>query len=161
MDLKYYKVCRVKCRSCGDVLEYENRSRTDRGPGAPMMCSCKKVGLDPSATMFRILGNGEHFEDLSEEWPAEEPSGHKSLEDRLTSFYDKPIDEIGRIEGDQEYDWGKPGRWMYEAARNISPGIAMRFATEAESEEERFFWAYICNMNLQRAQKKAIENNLF
>lgn len=159
MDLKYYKVCRVKCLLCGDVLERVNQTKQDNGH--LMMCRCKKVGLDPSASMFRILGSPEHYEDLSEEWPAEEPPGHKSLEDRLTSFYDKPIDEIGRIDGDQEYDWSKPGRWMYEAARNISPGTAMRFATEAESEEERFFWAYICNMNLQRAQKKAIENNLF
>lgn len=32
---------------------------------------------------------------------------NSSLEERLTSFYGRPIEEISRIEGDQEYDWGK------------------------------------------------------
>ena len=32
---------------------------------------------------------------------------HRSLEDRLTAFYAKPINEIGRID-DTEVDWGKP-----------------------------------------------------
>lgn len=32
---------------------------------------------------------------------------HRSLEDRLTAFYGRPIEEIGPIEG-QETDWGKP-----------------------------------------------------
>lgn len=30
-----------------------------------------------------------------------------SLEERLTAFYGKPVEEIGRIEGDHEYDWGE------------------------------------------------------
>ena len=33
-----------------------------------MLCSCRKVGLDPSAVMYRTLGNPEDYEDLSEEW---------------------------------------------------------------------------------------------
>ena len=32
---------------------------------------------------------------------------HKTLEERLTAFYQKPIDQIGRIQGDGELDWGK------------------------------------------------------
>jgi len=98
METKYYKVCRVKCLRCGDVLETVNQ--TKQSSGRLMLCSCKKVGLDPSAFMFRILGNEEDYEDLSEEWPAE-PAPHQPLEDRLTAFYDKPIEEIGRIEGDR------------------------------------------------------------
>lgn len=31
---------------------------------------------------------------------------HRNLEDRLTAFYGKPIEEIGPIR-DQEIDWGK------------------------------------------------------
>lgn len=32
---------------------------------------------------------------------------HKTLEDRLVSFYGKPINEITRIENNSEVDWGK------------------------------------------------------
>ena len=31
---------------------------------------------------------------------------HKTLEERLTAFYGKPVEEIGRI-GSEEVDWGK------------------------------------------------------
>ena len=31
---------------------------------------------------------------------------HRTLEERLTAFYGKPIDQIDRIEG-EELDWGK------------------------------------------------------
>lgn len=65
-EMKYYRVCRIRCKSCGTVLEYYNRSKSDRGPGYPTMCRCGKVGLDPSACAYRILG--EPFEDLSEPW---------------------------------------------------------------------------------------------
>ena len=36
-----------------------------------------------------------------------EPEKHSSLEQRLTAFYGVPVEEIGRIEGDQEFDWGR------------------------------------------------------
>lgn len=65
--VKYYKVCRVRCRLCGDVLEHVNQSKTERS--RLMLCSCRKVGLDPAAILYRILGNPEDMEDLSEEWP--------------------------------------------------------------------------------------------
>ena len=32
---------------------------------------------------------------------------HRTLEERLTAFYGKPVDQIGRIEG-TEIDWGAP-----------------------------------------------------
>lgn len=34
-------------------------------------------------------------------------STHKTLEDRLVSFYGKPINEITQIENSPEVDWGK------------------------------------------------------
>lgn len=33
---------------------------------------------------------------------------HQTLEDRLCAFYGKPIEKIGRIDGDTELDWGAP-----------------------------------------------------
>lgn len=32
---------------------------------------------------------------------------HKTLEERLTAFYGKPLDEIERIDN-EEVDWGEP-----------------------------------------------------
>ncbi len=34
---------------------------------------------------------------------------HRTLEERLTAFYNKPIEKIDRIET-KEFDWGKPER---------------------------------------------------
>ena len=68
MKMKYFKVCRVRCKRCGDVLEYENQSKQDIGTRAPMYCHCQEVALDASATMYRILGAPEDYEDLSEPW---------------------------------------------------------------------------------------------
>ena len=50
---------------------------------------------------------------------------------------------------------------LYQAACSIPPGEALEMARRAESNEERNFFAFIADMNLQRAQKKAIEMNLF
>lgn len=33
---------------------------------------------------------------------------HRSLEERLTAFYGKSVNELGRIESEPEVDWGKP-----------------------------------------------------
>lgn len=33
---------------------------------------------------------------------------HRSLEERLTAFYGKSVDELGRIANEPEVDWGKP-----------------------------------------------------
>jgi len=53
-------------------LEYENSSRADLGPGRLMVCRCGKVALDPSAALYRILGDPADWEDQSVEWEAEE-----------------------------------------------------------------------------------------
>ena len=67
--IKYYKVCRIRCRKCGDVLEYVNKVKLSRG--MLRYCSCGAVGLDPAAIMYRTLGNPEDYEDMSEEWDDE------------------------------------------------------------------------------------------
>lgn len=50
---------------------------------------------------------------------------------------------------------------LYELAREILPSAAMRAVQAAETDEERRFYGFIAEMNLQRAQKIAIEKNLF
>jgi len=37
-----------------------------------MVCRCGKVALDPSAALYRILGDPADWEDQSVEWEAEE-----------------------------------------------------------------------------------------
>ncbi len=66
-NLTYYRICRVKCKCCGDVLEYVNLTKNDTG-SALLRCSCGKVALDPSPIMYRIIGASVDYEDLSEEW---------------------------------------------------------------------------------------------
>lgn len=50
---------------------------------------------------------------------------------------------------------------LYEIAVQVKPSMAMRMLQEAQTEEERKFYAFVANMNLQRAQKEAIERNAF
>ena len=50
---------------------------------------------------------------------------------------------------------------LYEIAKEINHGEALKMARQAKTAEERKFYAFISDMNLQRAQKKAIENKLF
>ena len=45
---------------------------------------------------------------------------------------------------------------LYEQAREISHSDALNLIRQAQSEEERNFWAYIADMNLQRAQQQLI-----
>ena len=33
---------------------------------------------------------------------------HRSLEERLTAFYGRSVDELGRIDSEPEVNWGKP-----------------------------------------------------
>lgn len=65
--VKYYRVCRVRCKRCGNVLEHVNSTK-DENASRVMYCTCGAVGLDPSATLYRILGNSDDYTDLSEEW---------------------------------------------------------------------------------------------
>lgn len=67
MVLTYYRVCRVRCNCCGDVLEHVNHSKEIISH--PMMtCSCGKVQLDPAVLMYRVVGEPADYEDLSEPW---------------------------------------------------------------------------------------------
>lgn len=66
--MKYYKICRIRCLRCGSLLEHTNRAKTDNFCHT-MWCRCGRVGLDPAATGYRILGEPEDYTDLSEEWP--------------------------------------------------------------------------------------------
>lgn len=50
---------------------------------------------------------------------------------------------------------------LYQKAREVPFGLALKLATETENEEERKFYGYIMKMNLQRKQKEVIEKNLF
>ena len=68
LELQYYRICRVRCLCCNSVLEYENQSQNDNGPGRLLTCKCGKVGLDPSATLYRIIGDEKNWVDLSETW---------------------------------------------------------------------------------------------
>lgn len=69
--MRLYKTCRVKCLQCEDVLEYVNRTETDSHFHI-LWCRCGKVGLDPAAVGYRILGAPADYEDLSEEWRLED-----------------------------------------------------------------------------------------
>lgn len=50
---------------------------------------------------------------------------------------------------------------LYEIAREVSAADSLHMMRNAKTDEEMRFWAYVHNMNLQRAQKIAIENNVF
>ena len=50
---------------------------------------------------------------------------------------------------------------LYIMARGIKPARALKRAMSAATKEEKAFWVYVSNMNLQCAQKNAIEKNLF
>lgn len=50
---------------------------------------------------------------------------------------------------------------IYEAASGMDAAFSLRMAREAETAEERCFFARIHDMNLQRVQRKVIERNLF
>lgn len=50
---------------------------------------------------------------------------------------------------------------LYHDAKNLGHASALGLARQAESDEERNFFAFIADMNLQREQKKAIERNMF
>lgn len=66
--MKYCKICRVRCLRCGSLLEHINRTKTENSIST-MWCCCGRVGLDPAAVGYRILGKPEDYVDLSEEWP--------------------------------------------------------------------------------------------
>lgn len=50
---------------------------------------------------------------------------------------------------------------LYEMAAKLEAQEAIRLIRNAADEEERRFYTYIVNMNLQRRQKETLERNLF
>ena len=50
---------------------------------------------------------------------------------------------------------------LYEMARAVLPGEALQMARNANTDEERNFFAYIADMNLQRAQWKYIDDESY
>ncbi|MBE7003720.1 MAG: AbrB/MazE/SpoVT family DNA-binding domain-containing protein [Ruminococcaceae bacterium] len=71
-------------------------------------------GLRIPKTLLDAVGLREN--DRVELIPSEEgiqikkpaASRHRTLEERLTAFYGRSADELGRIAGEPEVDWGKP-----------------------------------------------------
>jgi len=47
---------------------------------------------------------------------------------------------------------------LYETVKTVLPGEALEMVRHAESNEERNFFAYIADMNLQRAQWEHIKS---
>lgn len=52
-------------------------------------------------------------------------------------------------------------RQLYEVARDLDADTLLRLILQAESQEERSFWTFLLNTNLQRGQKAAIEQHRF
>ena len=48
---------------------------------------------------------------------------------------------------------------LYETARKVKTNVALEMVMEAQTDEERKFYAFVMNMNLQRAQRLAIQKN--
>lgn len=65
MELTYYRVCRVRCKHCGEVLEHTFHTK-EMNSCRMRWCGCGKTALDPHPVAYRILG--DDYEDLSEKW---------------------------------------------------------------------------------------------
>ena len=50
---------------------------------------------------------------------------------------------------------------LYKKAKEIRISEALQLIREAESDEEKSFYAHILNLHFQQKQKAAIERNLF
>ena len=50
---------------------------------------------------------------------------------------------------------------LYKKAKEIRIAEALQLIREAETEEEKSFYAHILNLHFQQKQKVAIERNLF
>ena len=65
------------------------------------------------------------------------------------------------LKTEQEQRERHMAKLIYEAASGMDAAFSLRMAREAETAEERCFFARIHDMNLQRVQRKVIERNLF
>ena len=68
MEIKYFRKNIIKCLKCGDILEFIHLDRHRNRYGKLYYCSCKRVAIDPSPFLYRVLGHDENYQDLSEEW---------------------------------------------------------------------------------------------
>lgn len=66
-DLRYYRINRIRCKRCGDILEHVHQTKEIKRH-AMMSCSCGAVQLDPHVLAPRVFGVLEDIEDLSEVW---------------------------------------------------------------------------------------------
>lgn len=66
-ELTYYRVNRIRCKRCGDVLEHVHLTKEIKRH-AMLTCSCGAVQLDPHVIAPRVFGALEDIEDLSEVW---------------------------------------------------------------------------------------------
>ena len=72
-DNRWLKVCRVRCKLCGDVLERTYQSRKDYG-GQMFWCSCGNLGLDPDPVLWRIGYHQKDSYEILHELAEEEPT---------------------------------------------------------------------------------------
>ncbi len=63
--MKFLRVCKVRCKHCGDILGREYASSSEHG-GPLTMCTCGKIGFDPGPICWRVLGEMEDLETLFE-----------------------------------------------------------------------------------------------
>lgn len=114
--MKLFIICRIRCLRCGDVLEQNNAAKTDRY-GKMLWCGCGRVGLDPAAVGYRIVGDPNDYVDLSEEWPDER---YEKLEQVLRDLYIN-IWTIYPPAGDDYF-----GDCYFAAVDMFIPGITFR-----------------------------------
>ena len=66
-EATFYRVCRIRCKCCGDVLERTFQTKEMKSYDM-QWCQCGKVALDPHVVAYRVIGYPEDYEDLSEKW---------------------------------------------------------------------------------------------
>ena len=87
-------------------------------------------------------------------------------------MYDNEVPDMGnldftiqnavmRAEGNDNMSDVNRLKDLYDSAKKIGYANALGLARQAENDEERNFFAFIADMNLQREQKKAIERDMF
>lgn len=66
-ELTYYRVNRIRCKRCGDILEHVHLTKEIKRH-TMMSCSCGAVQLDPHVIAPRVFGALKDIECLSEVW---------------------------------------------------------------------------------------------
>lgn len=63
--MKFLKICKVRCKKCGDILGREYEDPNERG-GPMAFCSCGAIGFDPDPILWKVAGCIEDCEKLFE-----------------------------------------------------------------------------------------------